>query len=611
MSDFCGFIGKSENDTLNLLVKNLHVKNLHVNATKNKTDLEPVCFDDGFIHLAYVPYTAGEQKQIGHNDDFTVWVMMDVAGMGDGPTAQSVIASYEKKGLSVFEELEGTFSVVLWDCVQKKLYLIRDRFGAKQLYYARCGEGLVFGTNLNVILQYPGYENKMNLEALYQYMSFQSVYLPYTAFEGVCHVNAGCVGTYYAGNYEEKSYDDTPFGNLSEDSYEEAVEKITGLLKQSVNQSVTENAGIFLSGGLDSSLVCALAETGKIQKSFCLKPITEENSIHRKADDVKYAELLAREYGLEHTTYEMRPKELADNVRKIIESFGQPFSGTMSTYFLAEKVSKECKNILTGDGADELFGSYRHHSVLMPMEKYIHYRKNGQSIVGKESEFVPYDENIAFLDSLYNCAGASPTEWHYKLLQMEDAQKELFLNPERFYELIRIQKTRCELTKWDNGLKSKGVLNRSLERDFKYLLPGHTMLYQETLAKNHQIRLIMPFMNSNLAKYVVTLPQDYKIRRGKTKAILRETGRKVLPEDIVNRRKEPFSLPITEWLRTDLKEYLTDVLSPASVKRHGLFNEVCVEYALSEFYKHSGSKDYYGQMLWTMAMLSEWADIYF
>lgn len=600
MSDFCGFIGKTEDEILYSMI----------DAVKSDGCLEPAFFSDGFVHLGYVPYLPFEHEGIGHNDSYNLWAMVESGCENARLTPKAIISAYEEKGIDFVKELCGTFSIVLWDGTGKRLYLIRDRYGAKPLFYAKTEGGIVFGTKIKAVLQHNSVKKVMNTAAIYEYMSQQSVFLPHTAFREVYHIPGGSYGIYADGKYEEIPYGNPPFGEQSTDSYEEATDKIESLLKQSVKECATgEDLGIFLSGGLDSGLVTALADKGKIRYAFCLKPITGKNSIHRKEEDVRFSELLAKEYGIEHFVWEMTPKDLIENMDNILGSFLQPFSGTMSTYFLAKEASGITKNIITGDGADELFGSYRHHSVLQPLLRYARIKECGESILGREKEFAPYEGQIPFLDGLYQYAGENDTLWYYRLLQMGDGEKSIFLNPEIFGDLIKQQATLRDCVGWDKQLKSEGVLNRGLERDFYHLLPGHTMLYGDTLTRSFGIHLKMPFMNDKLTDYVATLPQEYKIKEGMTKAILREVGKRNLPKEIVFRRKEPFSLPIVEWLKKDLKEYLTDVLCEDSVKKHGLLNAECVQYALKEFYKYPDAKEYYGQMLWTMAMLERWAEL--
>ena len=601
MSSFCGFVGKTDKVTMDEMVKSL-VKNC---------ENTPVCFSDGYAHLGFVSFGTFEEKQIGHNDDFTIWVMADTSHISEEISARRMIEQYEKKGISFLEEMDGTFAIVLWDGIRKKLYLARDIFGAKPLFYAKCHEGIAFSSEIKALLSCDKVTAGIRYESLYQYMSFGSVYTPDTVFDSIVHVSPGCYGVYGNGIYEEVRYSNVPFDKVAEDSYEGAALSVENILRKSVEKCVSEEkTGIFLSGGLDSSLVAALAPAGTIEEAFCLRPITGIGSIHQKEEDVYFSEYLAKQYGIRHHVVEMTPQDLLQSMDEITKNFCQPFSGTVSTYFLAKQASTVCNKFVTGDGADELFGSYRHHMITIPMEKYAQLREQGNSVVGIEALFEPFGESVSLLNGLYQYGGNKDTLWYYRLLQMGDGEKGIFLNEEVFGEYIAKQATLKKCILWDKELKSRGGLNRSLERDFGHLLPGHTMLYQDTLARANGINLAMPFMNKNLVNYVATLPQEYKIKEGITKAVLRETGKNILSVEILKRRKEPFTLPVNEWLKSELKEFLTDILNEDIVKKYGLLNSECVQYALKEFYKYPETKSYYAGMLWTMAMLQKWATLY-
>ena len=602
MSSFCGCVGKADRETVENMVKTM----------EKNCGQTPVYFSDGYIHLGFIPYRMEEIEHVGHNDDFTIWAMVDWGLCTESMDIKQIIERYEKKGLNFLGELEGTFSMALWDGLKKQLYLVRDRYGAKPLFYENSPKGFCFAAEIKAVLEADDVKKSMNVEAIYGYVSRQSIYLPNTAFEGIYHVTPGCCGVYANGVYEEFSYADTDFEKECCDEYEVAADVVCKLLEESVRQCTEEhNTGIFLSGGLDSSVIAALAEKDKLKHAFCLKPITGKGSIHKKDEDVLYSSALAKEYGLEHHVVELTPLDLIESTDDIIKSFAQPFSGTVSTYFLAKKSAEICRKILTGDGADELFGSYTHHSAAIALEKYSVLKKRNESFIGREKELAPYENMIPFLEDVYRYGGDNDTLWYYRLLQMGDGEKAIFLNSDMFGELIEEQRTLRECTQWDKALKSKSVLNRCLERDFKHLLPGHTMLYSDTLAREFGINLGMPFMNNKLTNYVVSLPQEYKIKEGITKSVLKKAGEKVLPFEMVHRRKEPFSLPVTEWLKTDLKEYLTDILCEDAVKRYGILNSDCVQYAINEFYKYPEKKGYYGGMLWSMAMLQKWAMLYF
>lgn len=600
MSGFCGFVGKSENTVLSNMATAIN----HTNA------YEQMLFSDGYIHLGFVPYTEEDVQKVGHNENFTVWAMVESGRDKKEFEASEIIAAYEEKGISFVKSLEGTFSIVLWDGLKKRLYLIRDRYGAKPLYYAKCDNDFIFGTEVKAILKHKAVKREMNAGAVYQYLSHQSIYLPNTAFENIFHISAGCYGKYEAGKFEEVSYCELPFGYQTEDDYDEAVEKIQAMLEQSIKDYSCEDMGVFLSGGLDSGLVTALSKEGNLKYAFCLEPATKKDTIHRKRDDAFYSKELAKQYGLKSYVWQMTAEDMIASVDEVIKAFDAPFAGTMSTYFLADKAKEICKNILTGDGADELFGGYRHQTVLMPLEKYTKIKKMDKNPFGLEKEFAPYKDEIQLLESLYQFSKGDETFVRYRLLLMTDEDKTLFFNPELFHKYSDEKCTLKELIRQSEKLKSHGVLNRSLERDFLYLLPGHTMLYTDALTRKWGIRIKTPFLDNRLASYVAKLPQGYKMKDGCAKAILKSVGNELLPKEIIGRKKEPFSLPIVEWMREDLKEYVTDVLCMDSVKRHGILNPLGTEYVLREYYKNPISKSYYGQILWTMAMLERWISIY-
>lgn len=600
MSNFCGFIGKSEKLVLQSMT----------NAINHTNISDVTLFSDGFLHLGFIPHTKEDNVKIGHNENFTIWAMVDSGMDTENFSAKEIISAYEEKGISFVKELKGTFSIVLWDGPKKRLYLVRDRYGAKPLYYTLCEGNIVFASEVKAILKHQAVKREWNAAAIYQYLSHQSIYLPNTAFENIFHISAGSYGKYEDGKFEEITYCDVPFGSHVCDSYEVATEKLQSFLTHSIQDYSCEDMGVFLSGGLDSGLVTALANEGNLKYAFCLEPATKKGTMHRKDEDVLYSRELAKKYGLKSYVWQMRAEDLIASVDDVLKAFDAPFSGTMSTYFLASKTKDICKNVITGDGADELFGGYRHQTVLIPLEKYVGMKEKGKNPFGVEKQFVPFDEEIQFLESLYQFSKGDETFTRYRLLLMTDEEKSLFLNPEIFHKYSDEKQTLQEMIRQNEKIKSQGVLNRSLERDFLHLLPGHTMLYADALTRRWGIRTKMPFLYNELTDYVATLPQEYKLKDGCAKAILKSVGDKVLPQEVVRRRKEPFSLPIVEWMKEDLKEYVTDVLSMDSVKRYGMLNPICTEYVLGEYYKNSHAKGYYSQILWTMTMLERWVSLY-
>ncbi len=599
MSGFCGFIGESEETVLYYMV----------NMVNHCATEEITLFNDGYIKLGYVPYIDEDKHRVAHNENFTVWVMVDAGCNLKSCCADELIRMYEKRGIAFLEDLEGSFSLVLWDAIRQKLYLARDRFGGRPLYYAKAAKEFVFATEMNAILANQSVQKSINYSALYQYLSHQSIYLPNTAFEEIMHIPPGCYGVYSVDSIEFVKYCDMPFGVETQDDYETATDKLTMLLKNSVKKYCYDDMGIFLSGGLDSGVVAALAKEEKIKYSFHLEMKTKKDNASYR-DDKKYAEKLAKQYGWQHYTWELDADTLVNMVDDVIKAFAQPFAGTMSTYFLSKKAKGICGNVLSGDGADELFGGYRHHSILLPLVKYNAFKNEGKNPFGNEQEFKPYDTDIQLLENLSSYMGESDTFLRYRLLLMTDKEKGLFLKRDIFGKYFEKNQTLQEMIRQDEKRKSKGVLNQSLERDILYLLPGHTMLYTDALSRTHGLVIGTPYLDKELVDYVITLPEDYKMKNGVTKAILKNVGDRFLQKDLVEREKVPFSQPITEWMKEELKEYVTDILSTESIVKHGVLNPECTEYVLGEYYKKPMAKSYYGHILWTMVMLERWVSIY-
>ena len=193
MGSFCGFVGKTDTGIIDKMVGK---------PGKNHQEA-PLCFEDGYFHFGYIPFEKSEEEKVGHNDDFTVWVLLDCGYSSKEYTAKKFAEEYERQGISFIKELEGTFSFALWDGVQKRLYLGKDRYGAKPLLYAKTSDGFLFSSEIKALKEGMKDQYRINMLALYQYMSFQSVYLPDTVFEGVYHVSPGCYGVYANGQYEE------------------------------------------------------------------------------------------------------------------------------------------------------------------------------------------------------------------------------------------------------------------------------------------------------------------------------------------------------------------------------------------------------------------------
>lgn len=544
----------------------------------------------------------------------------------DHSDTELIVYLYEVFGEQFVHRLNGMFAIALWDGRRKRLLLVRDRLGVKPLFYMTANQEIIFGSEIKALQKHSLFDKNIDLYALYQFFSFQSICAPRTAFEKVRALEAGTMLIWEEGNLQIKKYWEPNFCQNAEPDFRRAAEQLKELLYDAVRLRLRADVpvGVFLSGGLDSSVIAAMAaqEKNKIQ-SFCLDMSTAEKGRIEggrtegsriegsRLEDATMAKLLAEKKGFEHSVFSVSPREVPEAVDEIIRAFDQPYAGTVSTFFLAKAMKGQRKTVLTGDGADELFGSYRHHMMAAPFAYYSRSRKQG--ILADEmavSQLKPMENDIPFLEALYEYAGSDETMAAYRLLRMTDEDKEIFLNEDLFGNMCYEKQTLKEMRDADARLRGTDPLNRSLERDIRVLLPNQILTYTDALSMSQSLEIRCPFMDYRVVEYVCSLSGQLKMKDGEIKALLKEAAKQILPSEIIKRKKLPFSLPIVEWMQSDLKEYVTDVLQYSSVKRHGILNAECVQYALKQFYDNPTEKDYYAQMLWNFVMFERWFELY-
>ena len=275
---------------------------------------------------------------------------------------------YEEAGERMMERLNGMFSFALWDERRRRLLLVRDRLGVKPLYWAEIGGRLAFASEMKALLCWPEMQRTIDPAALSYYLSLRYVPEPKTIFAGIQALPAGHYLLWEPGRAPQiKSYWSLDFPHVTDTGEDVLVDRLEQLLLDAVRLRLRSDVpvGAYLSGGLDSSLVVAMAKQayGAELKTFSL------GYADRLADkrDLDYARLMARRLGTEHHEVIMRPDDLAKRTSEIVRHLDQPFSGVLSTYFLTELVSRHVKVVLTGDGADDLFASYGHHRLVWPL----------------------------------------------------------------------------------------------------------------------------------------------------------------------------------------------------------------------------------------------------
>lgn len=615
----CGFTGKKNKDIL---------KKMAHSISHRGPDEEGFYSDDrinlGIKRLSIIDVETGHQPI--HNEAKTIWTVFNGeiynfqelrkeleekrhSFYTNHADTEIIVHGYEEYGPDFLHKLNGMFALALWDKEEDKLLLIRDRMGVKPLFYATVNNTLIFGSEIKAILTHPLYHIDINYEAIYHYFTFKNIPSPLTAFKSIYSLLPGEILTFSKGRISKARWWKIQFRENESYDEEYVKGKILTLLEDAVRLRMRSDVpfGAYLSGGVDSSSVVALM-TGFSNTPVKTFSLGYEDELKNKEADLFYARKISQIYRTEHYEYIMSYKELIDEIEDVIDAFDQPFSGTISTYFLSKLIKKHAKVALSGDGADELFGSYLSHRLAQPMHHFSQlYGKIRSNTLTKTEKIFFKSCDIAFLEKLFNKSEGHEVRWRYNLYEFLDEEKDRLLS-RNFKRRIGQVSSFDLLSKHFSTLTATNPLNRILEMEWNTQLPDQVLAFVDFLAMAHSVEVRAPFLDYRVVEFIATIPGSMKIKNGKVKDILKKTVAPLLPEDITNRPKEGFVLPIFDWMAEKLKGFSLDVLSESRLKRHDLLNIDAAKNIVRSY--HAGNKKNAGKV-WNLMMFQIWWEKYF
>jgi len=619
MCGICGFTGKENH----VILKGMADSLIH-----RGPDEEGFYFD-GKVNLAIrrlsiIDVKTGQQPVF--NEDKTICVILngeiynfqelrkDLEERGhkfytDHSDTEVIVHLYEEYGIDFTHKINGMFAIALWDKKNERLFLIRDRMGVKPLFYALLNSVLIFGSEIKAILKHPLYSRRMNYEAIYHYFTFKNIPAPLTAFEGIFSLLPGERLIYSKKKITKQRWWEVKFHENRK--YDEVFvkERIFQLLEDATKMRMISDVGFgaYLSGGLDSSSVVAF------MARHCSKPIKTfslgyEDELENKEADLYYARKVSKKFGTEHHEYIMSFGELEKDIGDVIGAFDQPFSGTISTYFLTKLIKKHVKVALSGDAADELFGSYLSHRTAYPMQNFTKlYKKIKRGALTDKERSSLASSDLVFLEKLYKKSGGNQAKWRYCLGLFSDEEKHGLLT-KKFKEQVKGINSYAIFKKEFNKLTAEDALNRVLEMEWNTQLPDQVLAFVDFLSMAHSVEIRSPFLDYRLVEFAATIPGEMKIRNGAVKDILKKSVEDILPEGITKRPKEGFVLPIFNWMENSMSGYLASVLSPKRLALHGLVNIEAATGILTDYL--AGNKANAGRV-WNLMMFQIWWEKYF
>ena len=505
---------------------------------------------------------------------------------------ETIVHAYEQWGLSFANKLNGMFAIAIWDARNQTLLVYRDRFGVKPLFYSALNGSLIFGSEIKAVREHPGLGNDLDYEALSHYLSLRNVPAPFTIFRDIRALLPGHMLTWNAARGAEvKRWYELPTTVAWHDDDEDAlVERIDETLRDAVRLRLRSDVkyGAYLSGGIDSSSVVAItSEYSSPVKTFTL---TFADSPEHKRDGY-YARVIADRYATEHHECVMSSTDLQNELPVVLNHLDQPFAGVISSFWLSRFMKQWVTVALSGDGADDLFGSYGHHRLVGPL---------AQLHAGHNPDLSFFKGRESFVRSL---GAYEPWEWRLAYGAFMEHEKNSLLTPLAREMLAPFRTTDFLKTIYQRSDATADELNRMLYLDVNTLLPNEILYFNDMLSMAHSMEVRTPFLDYRMAELACSIPGSLKIRDGKLKYILRKVAARYVPQEILDRPKEGFVLPKNTWLRAGLSPLIDEVLSTERLALHGLFDQRYVASLIDAFRRGDDALTF---RVWTLIVFQHW-----
>lgn len=607
MCGIAGFMGQVEN-------RADVIRNMTEVITHRGPDSDGFFTDDnismGFRRLSIIDLGAGHQPIYNEDKSLVLTFNGEIYNYKDlrkeliakghkfytDTDSEVLVHGFEEWKEDMLPKLRGMFGFAIYNTKDNSLFIARDFFGIKPMHYTQIGNDFVYASEIKSILEYPKFEKKFNRKALDSYLSFQYAVPPETFFEGVYCLMPGHYLWYKDGEVETTRYFEARFNPDEEMTEEEAVDKIEKVFENSVNahKIADVEVGCFLSSGVDSSYVSTYFAD---QKTF-----TVGFDFGEKYNEISWAKNLSEKIGVEHHTHLISSEEFWDAVPTVQYHMDQPLAdpSCIALYFVSRLASHYVKVVLSGEGADELFGGYTCYNdprVFKIYQTIVPHciRKVIRAICRKLPDIKGRDYLIRACDKLEERYIGNAFMYDYKQKQ------ELLKDPSiatRPQDLTRKYYYRCR--KYDDVTKMQYL-------DINMWMVGDILLKADRMSMANSLELRVPFLDKEVFKVASSLPTKLRCNKHNTKYAMRKAAVRHMPEATAEKEKLGFPVPTRVWLR-DEKYYNVVKTKFKGKTAEKFFNtDVLVSWLDSHF---SGKEDN-SRRVWTIYVFLVWYDIYF
>lgn len=572
--------------------------------------------------LSIIDLASGQQPI--HNADRTKWLVFngeiynyqslreDLIARGHTlytkSDTEAVLHLYDEFGVDCLQHLRGMFAFAIWDETDRSLFLARDRVGKKPLLYSHQQNGdIIFGSEFQALLQHPSISREVDSHAIDSYLSYLCVPAPQTAFKQIRKLEPGHWLKWKDGEITTHRYWLPDFSKKINITEEEAIEETTRILRESTRLRMISEVplGAFLSGGVDSSTVVALMaqESSTPVKTFSIGFEEQDFS------ELKYARRVAEHVGAEYHEFIVRPDAL-EILPTLVEHYGEPYadSSAIPTYYVSRETRKHVTVALNGDGGDESFAGYERYMAMEIAEVYrrIPHFLRSAFIEGPVS-LLPTSEvkktRVRDLQRFFASANEDRDSRYFRWMStFKPALKpELYTND--FAHAVADQDTSRFLDQWFERANGSGILDATLLTDQMTYLPNDLLVKVDIASMANSLEARSPFLDHHLIEFAASLPESLKMNRFRTKSLLKKVAARLVPSDVVYRRKMGFGVPIGRWLRGEMKDFLCDALLSDKALNRGIIRGEKIRQYVDE---HIEGKFDHSFQVWTLLMLELW-----
>ena len=584
----------------------------------------------GDVGLAHARLSVIDLSERGHqpmfNDDKTIGIVFngeiynfkelrnELIKLGykfkSDTDTEVIIYLYEEFGESCFERLNGMFAIGLYDFKQKKLILARDRMGEKPLYWSFFGGTLMFASELRAIMEHRIFKKELNLDALNKYLTYEYVPTPHSIFKNVYKLEPASYLVYQNKEIKKIKFWEIEFNN-SGISFDEAITQLDKKINESVKLRMVSDVpfGVFLSGGLDSSTIAYYAQKNSSRKIKTFSVNFEEKSF----DESKYAKKVSDILGTEHYDQLLTAKNLIETL-STIDLIDEPIgdASIIPTYLLSKHARNYVTVALGGDGGDELFAGYPTfqadvlagiYEKIPTLIKKIFLEKIIHKIPETDNNF-----NLGFrLKTFVKGLGGDKNYRHHRWLGSFTAEEKEKLFKREIWNEIDAKKDFEEIDYYLKNIKAEDHRNKTLGLYMRTYLMDEVLVKVDRASMKNSLEIRSPFLDPNLVELANSLPFSFKLKGFTTKYILKKLMEDKLPGSIVYRKKKGFGIPLSRWLRNELKEFCDGLLSEEKIKNQGLFN---YDYIARLKQEHFDENKNNRKKLWTLMAFMIWYEKY-